>query len=263
MIATSVVYNASFNCVTGRLLVLPRGWEHGAALVDRIAAVLGGIPPRLSYYPGAKQRFDHHTSGRARQRSIGRARPGELPWTLVFDVDPDATDDPLLREEAFCPVLAVVEQGSADPLEFMQTATTFVNESVWGTLNADCFVAAKTLADPSLSVAFQGALGRLRYGTVGVNHWTGVGFGLSSPAWGGHPSSTLADAQSGIGWVHNTFMLESIEKNLLWGPLHATPKHVWLAGHRSAQRVAARLLDFDFDPSWRKLPGLAAVSLRG
>ena len=263
MIAASMVYNGSFNCVSGRLLVLPRGWAQSSALVDRLTAVLGSIPPRRAYYPGAESRFRHHTEGRERLRSIGRAGPGELPWTLIPGVDPRASDDSLLKREAFCPVLGVCEVGSADPLEFLEVAATFVNERVWGTLNADCFVAPESLADPTLLSALQRATARLRYGTVGVNQWTGVAFGLSSPPWGGHPSSTLENVQSGIGWVHNTFMLEAVEKSVLWGPLCPTPKHVWLAGHRSAHRVAQRMLEFDFDPAWRKLPGIAAVSLLG
>lgn len=263
MIATSMVYNSSFNCVSGRLLVLPRGWEQGAALVDRLAAVLESVPPRRAYYPGAESRFSRHTQGRTRLRSLGRAGPGELPWTLILDVDATARSESLFSEEAFCPVLGVCEVGSGDPLDFLQAATSFVNERVWGTLNADCFVAPASLSDPAVSAGLGGAIAKLRYGMVGVNQWTGVGFGLSSPPWGGHPSSTLENAQSGIGWVHNTFMLEQVEKSVLWGLLCTTPKHVWLAGHRSAHRIARRLLEFDLDPAWRKLAGIAAVSVLG
>lgn len=42
------------------------------------------------------------------------------------------------------------------------------------------------------------AADELRYGTVAINYWPAIGYGTGTPPWGGHPSSTLQDAQRGI-----------------------------------------------------------------
>jgi aldehyde dehydrogenase (NAD(P)+) len=41
---------------------------------------------------------------------------------------------------------------------------------------------------------------------------------------GAHPSSTPRDIQSGEGFVHNTPMLEGIEKVVLRHPITTTPR---------------------------------------
>jgi hypothetical protein len=93
-------------------------------------------------------------------------------------------------------------------------------------------------------------LGELRYGAVAVNHWPGLMYAMMSPPWGGFPGSTLADAQSGIGCVHNTFMLEGIEKSVLEGPLTMFPKPPWFPSHPHAERVAWSYFRLYHRPSW-------------
>ena len=51
----------------------------------------------------------------------------------------------------------------------------------------------------------------LRYGTVAFNHWPALGYAFGTTPWGGHQSATLRDIQSGLGWVHNPFMLAGID----------------------------------------------------
>ena len=48
----------------------------------------------------------------------------------------------------------------------------------------------------------------LRYGTVSVNHWAAVGYGLVITPWGAFPGHTRPDIQSGTGSVHNTLMFD-------------------------------------------------------
>jgi aldehyde dehydrogenase (NAD(P)+) len=107
------------------------------------------------------------------------------------------------------------------------------------------------------------ALRELRYGSVCVNTWAGAVYGLGAPPWGGHPSSTLKNIQSGRGWVHNTFMLENIEKAVLRAPVKAMPIHPWFPGHRSAHVLGQRLIDLEMSPSWLKIPGIAAAAFLG
>jgi aldehyde dehydrogenase (NAD(P)+) len=111
--------------------------------------------------------------------------------------------------------------------------------------------------------AVERALADLRYGTVAINQWPALAYLFSTMPWGGHPSSTLANIQSGLGWVHNTFMLDGIEKGVLRAPLAMKPKPMWDPSHRTAHRIAQKLVEMETAPSWGKVPALLFDALRG
>jgi len=140
----------------------------------------------------------------------------------------------------------------------LASATQFANEKLWGTLNAMLYVTTKTEQDPALSKSLERAIGELRYGTVGLNQWPSAAYVLATAPWGGHPSATLADAQSGLGWVHNGLMFEAgaVEKTVQRGPLRAFPAPPYLPNHRSLHRLGRALADFEAAPS---AGGLAKV----
>src|SRR5262249_1764593 len=151
---------------------------------------------------------------------------------------------------------------SDDPVAFLSEAAAFANDHLWGTLNATLFVHPKVEADGAAKRALDSALAALKYGTVGSNIWPGVSYALWTTPWGGHPSATLTDIQSGVGWVHDTLMLEDIEKCVIRGALRPVPKQVYFPGHRSLHRLGRRLVEFEAAPSWLKVPGLAAAALK-
>jgi hypothetical protein len=88
-------------------------------------------------------------------------------------------------------------------------------------------------------------------------------YAMMSPPWGGFPGSTLADPQSGIGWVHNTFLLDGIEKSVLEGPLTVFPKPPWFPGHAGAERVAWSYLRLYHKASWINVLRLLSASING
>ena len=139
---------------------------------------------------------------------------------------------------------------------------SFANERLWGTLSAGLVVHPKTMKDPRLAEATERAIARLRYGAVSVNAWSGYLFAFGAPPWGAHPSSSPADIQSGCGWVHNTAMLEGIEKAVLRHPIRIKPKPVTFPSHRTAHTVMRRLTALEERASWRKLPAVLAAALR-
>jgi aldehyde dehydrogenase (NAD(P)+) len=165
--------------------------------------------------------------------------------------------------EPWCSIISETTVGSADPIKFLEAAVKFCNDKVWGTLSATIIVHPATLKDPEFAKALDKAVQELRYGTVAINHWPALGFAFGSTPWGGHPSSTLEDIQSGRGWVHNTFMLEDIEKCVIRGPLVVKPKPTWFANHKTASEIGRRLVKLEAAPSWLKLPGLIWNALRG
>jgi len=116
--------------------------------------------------------------------------------------------------------------------------------------------------DPVLGAALDRAIAALRYGTVGVNIWGAYGFALGPP-WGGHPSSTLADIQSGLGFVHNTAMLEAVEKTVLEQPIVNLPKPIHFPGHRTADRLGRRLATVEASGNWLGLGPVISAALRG
>ncbi len=177
----------------------------------------------------------------------------------------DASDavEPAFSTEPFCSVLSETEVGSEDPVEYLDKAVAFANDRVWGTLSATVVVHPKTMQDPVLAAAVERAIGRLRYGVVALNAWTGLIFAFGAPPWGAYPGSTPADIQSGNGWVHNTSMLEGIEKSVMRHPLTIMPKPATFPSHRTAHVLMRRLTRLEERASWSKVPGVVAAAMRG
>jgi hypothetical protein len=262
-IAGMVANNASFNCNSPKLLVQPREWRHRGQVVDAVQSSLGKARVRRAWYPGAEQRWRQFTEGRKGLRLVGSPGAGELAFALVPDVDSAQVQDRVFHQEPWCTVLSETGlPGTDDPVAFLEQVVPFLNQKVWGTLCATLVVHPKSLEDPAVGAAVEKAIHALRYGTVAVNTWPAVGFALASLPWGGHPSSTPQDIQSGMGWVHNTFMLEDIEKVVIRAPLTAFPPAPWVPGHRSMRTLARRLAAFEMGPSWLKVPAIAAAAMR-
>jgi hypothetical protein len=221
------------------------------------------VPPRKAYYPGAFQRYEALTAGHSDVRKIGPATAQNLPWTLVCGLDANNPKETNFFTEPFCAILSEVSIGSNDPTEFLQAALPFANDQVWGTLNAMFFLHPKVEGSPGVKAAFDATLRDLRYGTVSVNAWPALGYAFVTTPWGGHPSATLENVQSGIGWVHNTVLLENIEKCVVRAPLKAMPKMVYFPSHKTLHQLARKLVEFEASPSWLKVPGLAMSALGG
>ena len=253
LIATSIVNNVSFNCIATKVLLTSRSWTQRERFHEMLAELLRSTPVRFAYYPGAASRFE----------KFGGQQPSDperLPWTLLRDID--TADAPhLLRDESFTPVCAELVIETDSDTGFMDQVVSVMNDQIWGTLAASFTVTDDFVLNHASE--FDDALRRLRYGTIGINQWPALSFALMSPPWGGYPDSTLADAQSGIGFVHNTYLLDRPEKTILRAPLCTKPKPIWDSTHRHPQRVAWDLLELYRAPSVWKLPKLCLSSFTG
>jgi hypothetical protein len=262
-VATQVVNNASFNCNAAKMLVLPRAWPQRQLFLDLLRRALGSAAPRKAYYPGAFDRYEMLVSGHSAVEKLGAEAEGCLPWTLISGLDASDTKEPLFSTEPFCGIISEVEVGSTDPVEFLSAATAFCNERLWGTLSASIIAHPREEEDEAIKDALDRAIRDLRYGAVTLNHWPALVYGLVVPPWGGHPSATLADVQSGIGFVHNTLMIGRIEKAVVRGPLRAFPKPPYFFDNKRMRDVGERYAAFAADPGWGKLMHVATAAMRG
>lgn len=261
--ASYFVMNASFMCNAAKMLVLPEGWKGSETYLQGMEDICAAVPPRRAYYPGAEDRWLTLTTGHRNVKRIGDAGAGTLPWTFISGLDPDCRDDLLYTQEPFCPVISNTRLGSSDPVEFLDKAVEFANNRLWGTLTAALVVHPKSLKDPRVRDAVERAITCLRYGTVTINCFSGVSFVSASPPWGAYPGASLDNIQSGSGFVHNTAMLEGVEKVVMRAPLTAFPKPGYFATHRTAHKIAPRIVALEEKASWSKVPGVVFNAMRG
>ncbi|MGW2202432.1 aldehyde dehydrogenase family protein [Streptomyces sp. NPDC001774] len=266
-IVTSKMNNSGHNCVASQILILPRDWEGGDRLLGEIRRVLRELPPRADYYPGAESRLDAVLAAHPRAEVLGDG----TCRVLVPDVT--AEDDVLLTDEVFGSALGVVRLPGATPDAFLREAVDFANDKLPGTLGATLIVHPAT--ERAHRAAVDSAVEQLRYGTVGVNAWCAIGFLLGYTPWGAYPGHTRQDIGSGIGFVHNAFLLEDVEKTVLRSPFAPAPRGLFTGSpslaprppyfvtHRTALTTLERLTRFTTAPSVAKLPALFASALRG
>ncbi len=262
-IAGMVTHNASFNCTAGKVLITPRGWGRRDRLLSLVEEAMARVPPRPAWYPGAEARYKAFIQGRSSLRSVGTASPGAIPWTLVTDLDAEDRGERAFTTEPFCGVLSEVPLGGDDPIAFLEKAVDFANERLWGTLSASVIVHPSLLDDRATGEAVERSLARLRYGTVAVNCWAGMAFVLGTLPWGAYPGSPLTNIQSGRGFVHNTRMVERVEKVVLRHPIWSPVKLPYFPGHRTARELGRRMVKLEETGSPLLLPGIVAAAVRG
>ena len=256
-VVSMVFNNGSFNCNAAKVLITAKGWPQRDRFLALVEEGLARAPTRTAYYPGAFERYRTLLERRTARR-FGAGDGERLPWALVRDLDADAADEPLFRTEPFCGILSETSLASPDPVEFLDAATRFMNDRLWGTLNAMVVIPPLLERDPAVGPALDRAIVALRYGTVAINHWPALGYAFGTMPWGGHQSATLKDVQSGLGWVHNTCMLGGIDKSVVRGPLTVKPYPLWFWDNPKTAKVGPAVTDMEASPSWLKLPGLLA-----
>lgn len=261
-LASYATMNAGFLCNAARMLITPRQWAPRRKFLAYLQQILANIRPRRSYYPGAVDLWHEQTVNRKHMIRLGEVGHDTLPWTLLTDMDAESRNEPLFGQEAFCPILMETQLGSSDPVDFLEHAVQFANERLWGTLSATLVVHPRLMEDQRTAAAVERAIARLRYGTVAVNTFPGLSFAFGSPPWGAYPGATPDHIQSGSGWVHNTAMLEGIEKTVMRFPLTRFPRPVYFPTNRSAHKTMRALLALDARADWKCLPKVMWHSMR-
>ncbi|HEX2165428.1 MAG TPA: aldehyde dehydrogenase family protein [Thermoanaerobaculia bacterium] len=262
-VASMLTNNAGFNCNAARVIVTHRGWGRREDFLAALRRRLAAAPTRPAWYPGAADRCGAVLAGHPEAERFGRPADGHLPWVLVSDLDPEAADEGLFREEAFCSVFAETALEAPSAARFVERAVRFCNERLWGTLNVTLLVHPDSLRDPATADALDRAVAELRYGTVAINHWAAVAYATAATPWGSFPGNPAEEIQSGAGWVHNPYLFDRPQKSVLRAPFRARPKPPWFLSHRTADGVNRALTAWEGTRSPLALPALAWHALRG
>ncbi len=260
-LAAMLANNAGFNCNATRVIITAGSWSGREPLLAALRRRLTQVPTRRAFYPGAAERWQRFKDAHPQAETIGPDGYGRLPWLLIPNVPADSADELCFTTEAFAAVMAEVALDAADAPTFLEQAVAFANERLWGTLNACLLVHPATRR--RYPKAVEQAVADLRYGTVAINHWPAVGYGLVVTPWGAFPGSDLYDIQSGSGWVHNTLMFDRAEKAVIRAPFRAFPKPPWFPSHQTAHRLAQVLTEFEASRSLLKLPRIFALASTG
>jgi acyl-CoA reductase-like NAD-dependent aldehyde dehydrogenase len=259
-VASTIAHNASFNCVSGQVLVTASGWAQQQEFLAAVKQELAATPPRQAYYPGAQDRYQAFLDQYPQSEPLGKRTPEIVPWTIIPDVS-TGTGEYALTEEAFCGILAQVSIAAETAPDFLAKAVELVNNRVWGTLS--CTLIIDTQTQKKYDQELDTAIASLKYGAIGVNIWSGMLFYFGCTTWGAYPGNSLADIGSGIGFVHNSYLFDQPQKSVLYAPFRIFPTPAWFATHKNLLGMARELLKFEAYPTWQNLPGVVMAALRG
>jgi acyl-CoA reductase-like NAD-dependent aldehyde dehydrogenase len=261
-VATMLVNNAGFNCISARVVITHAAWPQRDAFLGALTQTLAGIRTRRAYYPGAAERRDAFVAAHPEAEEFGRGPADALPWTVIPGVPPGRTDDICFNVESFCGEVAETALAAPSPAAFVDAATAFCNDVLWGTLGATIIVSPASAKDQEVGAAVERAVADLRYGSIGVNLWHGISFALGVTTWGAYPGHTRTDIQSGTGVVGNSLMFHRPQKSVVRGPFRSRPKPPWFATASGSYDVMRRFIAFEAEPSAAKIPGLLLSAMR-
>lgn len=264
-VATMRLHNGGYNCIAGQIAIVSADWPQKAEFIEQLRLALDEAPDRAPWYPGSDERVRQATAAYPNAHRLGTG--GRLLVDMTAGGDATAIEN----VEYFSPVFGVIELAGTGQV-FLDAAVATANNDFVGTLGANIVGMPTTIA--RLGAGFEEALARLLYGTIAINAWTGVGFLTAGAPWGAFPGHTLEQVQSGIGVVHNSFLLANTERTIVRGPFRPFPrsfvhgefalfpKPPWFVSARSAKKTGKLLAGFSAAPSWAKMPAVFLSAFR-
>jgi len=211
-----LVANSAHNCLTPRLIIQMKNWEHREKLNKGIADFLDGIKTTKAYYPGSFDLHQQFIDAHPEALQLGNPQEGHLPWTFIPNLDATNADDICFKREPFMSLYSETSLEGKDIVEYIGKAVEFANNKVWGTLVASIVVHPKSMKDPAVGKAVNQAIEDLRYGSIVINNWGALAHYMTSTPWGAYPGSDIYDIQSGVGFVNNPFMFDRVQKSVIY-----------------------------------------------
>jgi hypothetical protein len=222
----AVFNNCSCNCNAPKVVVVSEHWKQLPEFLNRLEGHLESRNVPAAYYPGTKDRWEAFRKAYPSARQLGKglntkARQLEcpaLPWLLAqvhVDLSTEqgrthAQQEYAFRQEPFAPVLTIAIVKCASEM-FIQESTTLCNDYLYGSLSVSLSVPQCQLNDPTV----EQCLCDLRYGSIVVNEWTAQTYGILGCTWGAWKGETLDSVESGIGHVHNLWLIPHAQKCVL------------------------------------------------
>ncbi|MDE0546366.1 aldehyde dehydrogenase family protein [Microbacterium sp. C7(2022)] len=265
-VATMRLHNGGYNCIAGQVVFISEHWPQKHEFLAELRDAMNRAPARPAWYPGSDTRL-----ASALESYPDATRTGESGCRVVVELDAQSDATPLQRTEYFAPVLGVREL-PATGQDFLDAAVSIANDELTGTLGANVIIAPRDRK--RMGAGFDQAIAALRYGTIGVNAWTGVGYLTANAPWGAYPGHTLDDIQSGRGVVHNALLIADTERTVVTGPFRPFPRSIaggelalfpkppWFVTARSAAATGRLLAGFAAAPGWLKMPAVFAAAFR-
>jgi hypothetical protein len=247
-IGSWLVPNSGCFCLSPRMIIQMKNWEHREALNRGIADFLATIKTRKAYYPGSFELHRQFVEEHPDALQLGEPQEGHLPWTFVVDVDAKNPDDICFRREPFLSLYSETALEADNVVEFIGEAVKFANEGLWGNLVASIVVHPASLKDKAIAAAVDQAIADLRYGSIVINHMGLLAYYMKITPWGTYPGNELHDIRSGTGFVNNPLMFDSVQKSVIYSdfsPLADT----FLANLTNSYLVFRQSTRYFFDPS--------------
>jgi acyl-CoA reductase-like NAD-dependent aldehyde dehydrogenase len=260
-LASWLVINAGFNCLTPRVIIQWANWQHREALNEAIANTLSQVDTRRAYYPRARQRMEMFLAAHPEAGQFGTAEGDHLPWTFITGIDSENSDDICFRNEAFCGLCAETTLEAKSIESFLSRAVDFANETLWGNLTATIIVHPASLDDNKLAAAIDRAVEDLNYGMVLINQFAALGFFSMTTTWGAYPGNDIYDIQSGIGVTSNVLMFEHPEKSVVRSPFKLF-RDPFALSSRTVLETGKIMADMQYRPTVWKVPRLLWSALR-
>ncbi|WP_204114968.1 aldehyde dehydrogenase family protein [Shimia biformata] len=267
-IATMKLHNSGHNCIATQALVLPKGWDKADRLLEAVKQV-AATSTRPAWYPGAEQRLETHKAQGGKVETVDRGTIA--PPLVISDLSGGSAN---CQTEVFGPALGTIALDAPDPATYLENAIAYANDDLWGTLGCQILIHPKTIRTIGKK-RFEEILSKLRYGTIGINGWCGLGFLIATCPWGAFPGHTLEDVGSGIGTVHNAFMLEKTERTVVqapWRPFprgllslqfSLMPKPPFFITNTRQHKIGKALTRFQYKPKLSRLPGILMNAVLG
>lgn len=257
LVASQKLNNAGFNCIACQILVLSAAWPQRNDFLAGVRTALAQSAPRPLYYPGASARLADW------QHGLGLDAPAPTSTNQCPVLSFRAGENAIAENfEVFAPALGVTELPGDDPTAFLRAAIAYANQHLAGTLGANILIHPKTMKQMGRA-NFEALIAELRYGTIAINSWTALGFGTPQASWGAFPGHTLADVQSGIGFVHNSYMFDHPERTVLEARFRTPMRPPWFISHRRAHVLGRLMLQFQYRPSLGQLPRIMWDAIAG